>query len=544
MRCPRAVAAFLLIGFGLTGCGPKPDPVNTQPAPPAVPESPTQPAPPQPASTPGGAGPARAPVSSSPTESPPANPSGTIPPFVAYGQTPPATIPPTTPPPAGPPVTTEPATPRTPISQLPPGGTQLPPPPTPPKAPPPEPKEKMAGSVKLFEWPTDINGKKPADFIKDTVDLDPCIREMALRTLPNFGPVIRKESGLAKAVLARMDFLKEKDPGVRAAAFNLAGKVAEFDPDGAYGFYEDADTKEAVRLLYVTADQAQSGGATRLHAIETLAYFGPKAEAAIPYLTGGPATDAAYQTRRMVAFTLGRIAYHEMNGPNPKALACLINVLIHDHSASVRIEAMQSLVLLGPPLLPRTNGPLLKDLKEPPAIDDKAAAVYIAAIKKRLIPVKNRPGESPSPTGLLERDKQVEIYARLLLIRYDPIKELNEENLGGLVKYITGGETGPKLQALSVMGMLRENGAKRIDDVVKALNDPDPQVVIVAVKTLINMGSAAKPAIPALEKLKERGTTKEQKEGWKTISDEAIKQIKEAKPPGEAPPPAEMKKKQ
>ncbi|MBX9583850.1 MAG: HEAT repeat domain-containing protein, partial [Gemmataceae bacterium] len=400
---------------------------------------------------------------------------------------------------------------------------------------PPEPKEKTIGSVKVPEWPTEINGKRAADYVKDlTTDLDPYIRWLALRALPAFGPAVRKEAGLAKAILARMDFQKELDPGVRAAAFEAAGAI---------GFDSPNDFDEAVRLLFVTADQAGKGSAARLYAVQALTTVGPKAWKAVPVLISPNVyDDPAYETRAAVATCLGSVAFNELTGPSPKALTCLAEKLAHDRSAAVRLAAMQSLVVLGPPFLPRPPGAPavpIKDAKDPkdlPKRDEGATAALTASIRRRLAPAK---GEKGGATGLVERDPQVEVFVRLALMRFDP-KEVDDENLTGITKYLSGKDTGVKLVALNALITLGgEPAARKIDDVVKALADEHPAVAGAAVTCLAGMGDRAKGAIPALEKLKDRGATKEEKEQWAKLSAEAVKMIRDAgKPPAPAPPPA------
>lgn len=521
----RRPTAALLLAAGLTaGCG-QDAPVEPAAAPPpAKPPAPgiaalagREAAAPTPTVT--------VPVTKAPVPAPKADPTGPIASFPVYDttpQTPPADKGPA-PKPAGPPADTV-----SPLTQPP---TLPPPPPAPAK--PPEPKEKTVGSVKVPEWPTDIFGKKPADFVKDLADLDPFVRQTALRALPNFGPTVKKEAGVAKGILARMNFEKELDPGVRAAAFEAAGAI---------GFDDGNDFDEAVRLLYVTADQAQKGGAARLYAVQALTTVGPKAWKAVPFLTAPNVyDDPAYETRQAVATCLGVIAFNDYTGPSPKALTCLAEKLAHDRSAAVRLAAMQSLVLLGPPFLPRPPGSSavpLKDAKDPkdlPKRDEAATAKLTESIRRRLAPVK---GDKGGATGLVEKDPQVEVFVRLALMRFDP-KEIDDENLTGITKYLSRPDTGVKLVALNSLTTLGgEPASRKIDDVVKALGDEHPMVAAAAATCLVGMGDKAKPALPALEKLKDRGETKEEKEQWAKLSAEAVRLIKEAGKPAPAPPPA------
>lgn len=510
MRRPTAAGTFLLAALVLAGCGKKPRP---------APE-------PEAATTPAGADitPAPAPTVPAPPQDPvaPATPTPgatptPVPPVVASAPVPAPPLP-VAPPPSEP------------------GAGPPPPPPvlTQPLPAPPESKDKDKGgstSVKA-EWPKDINGKTLPDYLRDTVDLDPAVRERSLRTIPNFGPeIVRKELGWPKAVLARMNTEKELDPGVRAAAYEAMGTV---------GLEKDADIKEAVRILALVAENGASGGGARLHAIQTLSVFGSKAEGAIGYLIGPPILDKAYETRRTVAFTLGRISHNEHSGPSLRTLDTLFK-LAADHSAPVRMEAYQSLVILGPPLLPRpASAPPIKDAKLPqdlPKTDDKMAAGYVAIIKKRLAPAPPpaKGAESPSPTGLVERDKQVEIMARFVMMRYEA-KEVSDENLAAVAKYANDKETGVRLQALNVLGLMNQAGAKKIDDVVRALTSEDAEVVVAALTTLVHFGPAGKPAIPAVERLRTRGTTKEEKEYWQKLVDQVVKLMKDSDKPPEKKP--------
>lgn len=388
---------------------------------------------------------------------------------------------------------------------------------------------------KPFEWPTSLYGRPMSEFIKDINDNDPAIREMALRTVPAFGPASREPA--TKFVLWHMDFVNEKDPGVRAAAYEAIGILVQYGKDG--GLDKEADTTEAIRLLYTSADR---GGGIRLHAVQTLASFGSKAEVAIPYLVGQNMTvlEPAYETRRTIASTLGAIGFNKETGPSAKALHCLSDVLVKDRSAAVRLAAYQSIVSLGPPLL-HVPPPPPGQPKPAPKVDEKAVEGYVKSIKTRLLPYKAEVGskERESPTGFMERDRQVEIFARLALMRLDP-KEVNDDNLSGIAKYIAtpGNDSGPKRQALNALGLMGEASSRKISEVLRALEDENPSVVTEAVTTLVMMGKEGKPAIEFLEKLKLRGSKKDEKDAkdlpkeyYADLATRAIKAINEAKPP-------------
>lgn len=341
---------------------------------------------------------------------------------------------------------------------------------------PPKEPEKKEPEKKEPMWPLDINGKDIKAVMKDMLDPDPTIREFAARTLPGFGPPAQK-GDVSKLLLARMS--AEKDPGVRFAVWSAIGSIA---------FDSEADNKEAVRYLAGVVDTGVSGGSSRYQAVQTLSMFGPKAEAAITALTGNAMKDDAYETRRVIASALGRAGLNETTGPNMKALTALADHFAKDVSAAVRMEAMQALMLLGPPWA---------EIKKPgdkanPPIKTESAAVIIKYMKARV-------GDPKLKLVGLEKDKQVEIWARLVLMRFDP-KEINEDNLDAFARHLTQPDIGVRIQALQAIAFMGETGARKLDAVTNLLWDKEQplQLTVATVQVLEAMGGGAKPALPKM----------------------------------------------
>lgn len=355
----------------------------------------------------------------------------------------------------------------------------------------PQPTEPPKGPTKPPEpkWPVELGGKDLAAWLKDVTDPDPAVREFALKTLPNFGPEnVRRAAG--KLLLTRMT--AEKDPGVRITVFNTVALI---------GFESAADEKEAVRILAETASNSPPGSLSRLHAVQTLGLIGPRAEAAVSSLVGPPCTDPAYETRRSVANTLGRIAFNETTGPNVKALTALANTLARDVSAAVRMEALQSLVVLGPPWA----GPAPPGGKTPPKINWDAGKAVADSMRARLGLGKGK---------LLETDRQIEIWCRVVLMRFDE-KEITEDNLRAIARHLDPkGELGPKLHALQALALFGEMAGSQVDAVVRMLDDDDPLVVNQTLTTLAAMGVRAQGAIPLLEKTEKK---------WAELRDKRLK---------------------
>ena len=75
--------------------------------------------------------------------------------------------------------------------------------------------------------------------------------------------------------------------------------------------------------------------------------------------------------------------------------------------------------------------------------------------------------------GPVETDKQLEIWCRVVLMRFDP-KELNEQNLAAIARHVDPkGDLGPSLQALQALALFGEAAGKQVDAVVRALPTGD-----------------------------------------------------------------------
>ncbi len=337
------------------------------------------------------------------------------------------------------------------------------------------------------KWPTEIDGKDANAWLKSITDPDPALREAALRTLPGFGPDVRKVA--SKAILARMKTPGsggEPDPGVRITLYNAASSI---------GFEDSKDETEAIRLLGLTVDQGLPGGHSRLHAVQTLGSIGPKAESAVYLIAGFALKDPSYETRRNIARTLGEISFNETKGPNVKALQALASTLVNDVSRSVRMEALQALVLLGPPW----QSAIPPGGKVAPVINQQVADTVANAMRARLGigPVKSRAAES---------DEQLQIWCRVVMMRFDP-KEINEVNLAALAEHLKGKDTGPKVQSLQALSLFGEESASQLATISKVIDDDKEKDILLlslGISTLASIGNKAQPAIPELERLEKR----------------------------------------
>lgn len=340
-----------------------------------------------------------------------------------------------------------------------------------------KPKDQDKEKIPKFEWPTQIDGKGVQDWLKDaTENPDPAIRDGALKTLPAFGPKARKEC--SKRLLQRMT--AEPDPGVRLTVINIAATIG----------LEDVDLPDAITRLANVVDIARDGSLSRIRAIETLAMFGPKAERAVGKLIGHACEDPAYETRRMIARCLAQVGYNEKTGPNVKALNRLAATLAKDQCAAVRMEALQALVALGPPWADKSPG---KGVPGP--VDWKAATFIAERMKERLGLTKSR--------GIIEHDKQLDIWCRIVLMRFDQKELEKEDHLNAITKNFDSmnqSDLGAKIQALQALSLFGERAGTQVDKVVPLLSDGEVVIVVAALTTLRAMGIKGQPALDQLEK--------------------------------------------
>jgi HEAT repeat protein len=351
-----------------------------------------------------------------------------------------------------------------------------------------DPPKSPSKSADYFKWPKEISGKDLNAWLKDLNDPDPAMREAALRTIPAFGPEVQKAAG--KLLVARLN--AEPDPGVKLTLFGTIATVGFDEKD-------KATEAEALRIIATAADVAGKGSATRLQALQAVGAFGPRAYGVVPLVAGQSVGDTSYETRRIVANTLGRIGFNETKGPSLRALHTLSGSLAKDICVSVRMEALQSLVLLGPPWA-EVRKP---DDKKIPKLDQEGADVVADHMRHRLgistskNPMVKAPKEPPEP------DKQLEIWCRVVLMRFDP-KEITPANLSAIGKHISATELGPKLQSLQALALFGERAEGQLDAIVSALGDDEPLVLNTTLTALAAMGVKAQGAIPELEKMEKK----------------------------------------
>src|SRR5262249_34938457 len=155
-------------------------------------------------------------------------------------------------------------------------------------------------------------------------------------------------------------------------------------------------------------------------------------------IAGVSLNDPSYETRQSIARALGEVSFDEKLGPNVYALQQLASKLANDVARPVRLEALQSLVLLGPPW----EGPAPPGGKGIPKVDQKSADHVADAMRTRIgLPT----AAAPKGGKATETDEQLQIWCRVVMMRFDT-KEITDANLAAIAQHLAPGkDAGPKI---------------------------------------------------------------------------------------------------
>ena len=323
----------------------------------------------------------------------------------------------------------------------------------------PAPLPAMAAAEKPHEWPKEISGKDLKGWLAELNDSkDGAAREAAVKIIPMFGPVARKDA--LRTLIAVLK--RESDPGVKVNIILVLGGM---------GADDDAEAKAIVDAIKPVITNSGLGSPYRLQAARALANYGPNSVSAIVELKT-IVEDLSWETRRAVAYALGRIGHApddgktppaagERKGPNALALKILTDRLAAESSAAVRLEIVQSLIILGPP-----------GFKNP--------AEYPLVIKPQIDAVQAR--------LKLEKEKSVLVWLHVLLMLYDGT-QLNDQMIHKVAAFISGSDSAARVAALRALGMLGEHSKVALPAIIAALSD-EQGIATEAILTLAALKTA------------------------------------------------------
>jgi HEAT repeat protein len=344
------------------------------------------------------------------------------------------------------------------------------------------------------EWPKEIDGKDLKGWLVELKESpDGAIREQAVKIIPQFGPSARKEAlNTFVTVLGR-----ETDPGVRVNIIILLGSIA---PDDA------VEGRKVVEPLKNLLANSANGSPMRLYSARALTNLAAYAQDTLPQYKAA-SEDNSWETRLAVAQAMGVIfrPVDEKKGPNLGALDLLKDRLKTEKSAAVRMELVQSLLVLGPPAF--------KDPMEYP----KVVGPYFKAVTDHM---------------KVEKDKAIQVWLYMLLMRYDG-SQLTDTTIKKIADHVVGPEIPARVAALRALGLLDERAKPYIPTMLDAVKLDEPTTKLEALNALSALRTNAREAIPELEKLKNDSKN----ETLKTIYAQTIEIIQGRKPLAPPMPP-------
>ena len=181
---------------------------------------------------------------------------------------------------------------------------------------------------------------------------------------------------------------------------------------------------------------------------------------AIPALARVVSDRDSWEIRFAAANALGVAGKDEQNVPDVRALRALIDAT-DDVSKEVRLEALQSLINLGPPTSPQD-------------------VAQIKTLLERKIKA--------------DKDKSVAIWARVALMRMDAAA-VNDANLTAIAKLIKGSDLATSIQAARALGAIGLESKGKVPDLMDVwiawVNTPQPDYHPVLAATIAHHGFEA-----------------------------------------------------
>jgi HEAT repeat protein len=290
-----------------------------------------------------------------------------------------------------------------------------------------------------------VGGKTLDQWIKDLRDRDPAVKTVAIQTLARYG------FSAHKAVPVLVSALKDRDPSIRTNAIIALGKIGMEKKDAANGLAAMGqclnDSEQVVRYWAATA----------------LGGYGFAANGSLQNLIAA-AKDyrASWEVRKAAVGAIGLICRDQ---PSVPRVLQVLREMFKDVCAQVRSEALKAVILIGKPSSPQ-------DLQ------------FIL----------------PAVRGMIgDHDKTVQIWAQVALMR---LERVTEEHVHAITTSLKASDSSTRIQAATALQNLGiEHADLWLNDLRDALGDKDPDVVFAVLRTLMDLGPAAKEALPDVQKV-------------------------------------------
>jgi HEAT repeat protein len=316
-----------------------------------------------------------------------------------------------------------------------------------------------------------LDGKTMYEWMKVLKDAkDPGVKVRAIHALRAYGKDARE------VVQTIIEALKNRDASVRVNAAIALGFIG----------FDAKDLRNGIDgLIHLLASDPE--GIVRYQAARALGRLGPDSAPAIPALVSRIKDPAASEIRGAVAYALGSAGWDsERRFPDARAIHALLRAL-DDVSHDVRMEALFSPIILGPPA----------------QATDKT---FERRALEALTHDKSKDG------------KVVEIWARVGIMRLDKV---SPHHLAPIAKLLKDPDMRVRMNAARAFAIMGQDAKAHIKDLIYALEDKELDVLVWVCMALGEMRNAGQEALPKLE-----GFSEHQDPRVKQAAAEAIGKIK------------------
>jgi HEAT repeat protein len=310
------------------------------------------------------------------------------------------------------------------------------------------------GSDREISGTSMIAGKSLDQWIRDLRHPSPSVRETALHVLPQYGPAARR--GMSEIIIE----LRDPDVSVRVNAAIAVGVIG----------INEGDLKKGIGALKVLMRDTEASA--RLQAVMAVGRIGPDAKDAIGQIAYYTIRDsAAWEIRKAAALALGNIALDPKHGPDMSALRSLSRAL-GDVDKEVKLQALMSLVKLGPPVYDPQN----------------EAATKEATACKREVESRVRGITSNS-------DPILRIWGHMAFMRMDKVREKELKPIAALLNHA---DLMTRVQAAQALGTIGPEAKPVVPELVDALKDKDPMARYWVALALGSVKARPAQTVPAL----------------------------------------------
>jgi len=302
-----------------------------------------------------------------------------------------------------------------------------------------------------------LNGKSMFEWMKDLKEKDPSIRERAIAALKVYGPEAREASpDVIKAIT-------DKDMSLRVNAIITLGFIG----------MEARDRQNGINALKGRLSDNQ--GIVRFQAASALGRL-PKGDAydAIPQLITATKDTSCWEIRAAAVGALGHAGFDPAGtGFDLNAFHALLGAA-RDTCVEVRLQAVISLINFGTPGKPA---------------DFNTLQGILTTLQK-------------------DKHKRVAILASVALMRIqDPnnprTQKYIDKELLPIGKLLRDPELQTRTMAARAIGFVGEKAKSQVPELIDALGDLEPQMILLTVQALGNIGPAASNAYNALKRLEQ-----------------------------------------